>query len=92
MDKFMPPPVAQFRGKVKGSCDRGYAGAAEARIEALTREKTAIEASLADPQVYNGPTAKLQALQVRFGKIKRAIAKAETAWLKAQAAVEAGSR
>ncbi len=84
--------LAPHREKAKEFPDGGYAGAAEAKIEKLSREKPALEASLADPQIYTGPTANLQALQVRFGKIKRAIAKAETAWLKAQAAVEAGGR
>jgi len=60
---------------------------AERRIDRLTKEKEALEARLADPQVYNGPTAKLQSLQVKHGKIKTAIAAAEDAWLAAQAAL-----
>ena len=61
---------------------------AEQRIERLVRERAALEAKLADPEVYNGPTAKLMALQVRHGELKQAIAKAEDAWLEAQAALE----
>ncbi|MGF1612257.1 MAG: ABC-F family ATP-binding cassette domain-containing protein [Kiloniellales bacterium] len=61
---------------------------AEARIEKLNKEKQALEARLADPEVYNGPTAKLLALQIRHGELKQAIAKAEERWLEAQAALE----
>ena len=67
---------------------RKAARTAEQRIETLTREKDALEAKLADPEVYNGPTAKLMDLQMRHGKLKQAINKAEEAWLDAQAALE----
>jgi len=67
---------------------RKAARTAEQRIESLTREKATLEAKLADPEVYNGPTAKLMDLQVRHSKIKQAIDKAEQAWLEAQAALE----
>ncbi len=68
---------------------RRAAKRAEARIEALGKERAELEARLADPQVYGGPTTELQALQVRFGALKQSIAEAEQAWLEAQAAVEA---
>ena len=61
---------------------------AEARVERLNRQKAQIDARLADPEVYNGPTAKLMQLQIKFSEIKTALAKAEDAWLDAQAAVE----
>ncbi len=61
---------------------------AEARIAKLDRKKAALEARLADPEVYGGPTAKLQALQVEFGAIKQALTAAEEAWLDAQSAIE----
>ena len=64
---------------------------AEARIETLSRERDLLEARLADPAVYNGPTADLQELQVRFGEIKRALTEAENAWLDAQTAAEAAT-
>ncbi|MFQ5772946.1 MAG: ABC-F family ATP-binding cassette domain-containing protein [Kiloniellaceae bacterium] len=67
---------------------REAARRAEARIEALAREKASLEARLADPQVYGGPSAELQALQVRFAEVQRALAEAEQAWLEAQAAAE----
>jgi len=63
--------------------------AAEAQVEKLNRKKAKLEALLADPKVYNGSTTKLMALQIEFGEIKTAIAKAEEIWLEAQAATEA---
>jgi ATP-binding cassette subfamily F protein 3 len=70
---------------------RKAAKQAETRVEALAKKKAELEARLADPQVYGGPTAKLQALQVRFGALKQSIAEAEEAWLAAQAALEDGA-
>ncbi len=68
---------------------RRAATKAESRIEKLTQEKSALEARLANPEVYQGPTAKLMALQVKFGEVKRAIAEAEEAWLQAHADADA---
>ena len=67
---------------------RKTAREAEARVEKLNREKAKFEARLADPEIYNGSTAKLMDLQIKFGEIKAALAKAEDAWLEAQAVVE----
>ena len=61
---------------------------AEKRMERLTQQKSDLETRLADPEVYNGPTAKLMDLQVRHGEVKRKIAEAEDAWLEAQEALE----
>jgi len=61
---------------------------AERRLEKLQAEKARIEAKLADPAVYNGPTRKLMELQLQFGEVKKKIAAAEDAWLEAQAAIE----
>ena len=47
-----------------------------------------METLLADPEIYNGPTAKLMELQLRYGDLKKEIAQAEDAWLDAQAALE----
>ncbi len=67
---------------------RKAAAEAEKRLEKLQQKKAAIEGRLADPEVYNGPTAKLMELQVRYGDVKREIATAEDAWLEAQTALE----
>ncbi|MCH8999863.1 MAG: ABC-F family ATP-binding cassette domain-containing protein [Proteobacteria bacterium] len=70
---------------------RKAAKQAEARVETLGKKKVELETRLADPQVYGGPTAKLQALQVRFGALRQSIAEAEETWLAAQAALEDAS-
>jgi ATP-binding cassette subfamily F protein 3 len=67
---------------------RKAAKQAEAQVERLNRQRADLEAKLADPQVYNGPTAKLQELQIRFGQVKQAIAEAENRWLELQTALE----
>jgi ATP-binding cassette subfamily F protein 3 len=61
---------------------------AEKRLEKLQQKKAALEARLADPEVYNGPTAKLMELQLRYGDLKREIETAEDAWLETQSALE----
>ncbi len=67
---------------------RKDAKSAEARMAALARKKQALEARLAEPEIYNGPTAALQKLQLEHGALKAAVAEAEEAWLRAQAALE----
>jgi ATP-binding cassette subfamily F protein 3 len=67
---------------------RKAAAEAEKRLEKLQQKKTALEARLADPEVYNGPTAKLMELQLRYGDLKREIETAEDAWLETQSALE----
>jgi ATP-binding cassette, subfamily F, member 3 len=62
---------------------------AEKRLEKLQQKKAALEARLADPEIYNGPTAKLMELQLRYGDLKREIETAEDAWLEAQERLEA---
>jgi ATP-binding cassette subfamily F protein 3 len=64
------------------------AAAAEKRLEQLVARKHALEAKLADPAVYSGPTAELMQLQLKFGELKKAIAEAEESWLATQAALE----
>ena len=61
---------------------------AEAEVEKLNRKKAELERKLADPEVYNGPTAKLQDLQIRFGQVKQSIADAEERWLDLQTQLE----
>ncbi len=67
---------------------RNNAKQAEARIEKLGIQKIELEARLADPKVYQGPTAKLHDLQVRLGEIKSSMSKAEEAWMKAQEVID----
>ncbi|MEX0697747.1 MAG: ABC-F family ATP-binding cassette domain-containing protein [Dongiaceae bacterium] len=67
---------------------RQAAKQAEKRLAALQAEEARLEARLADPAVYGGPTADLMALQVKFGEVRKKIAAAEDAWLEAQAALD----
>jgi len=67
---------------------RKAARQAEAQIEKLNRQKATLEKKLADPEVYEGPTARLQDLQIRFGQVKQQIAEAEDRWLELQTALE----
>jgi ATP-binding cassette subfamily F protein 3 len=67
------------------------AEAAEKRVERLAAERAKLEAKLADPEVYQGPTARLMELQVKLGETKRALAAAEEAWLEAQSTLETGA-
>lgn len=67
---------------------RKAAKQAEAEVERLGKQKLTLEAKLADPEVYNGPTAALQDLQIKFGQVKQRIAEAEDRWLELQAALE----
>ncbi len=79
-------PAAEARPAVADL--RKAARQAEAKIEKLNRQKDTLEAKLADPAVYEGSTAKLQELQIKFGQVKQEIAAAEDRWLELQAALE----
>ena len=61
----------------------------EKRMDNLTIDKESLEARLADPEVYDGPTAKLMELQVRHSKIKSELATTEEAWLELSQKLEA---
>ena len=49
-----------------------------------SREKTVIEAQLADPNVYNGSTSKLMDLQLKHANVKEALTTTEAEWMSAQ--------
>jgi ATP-binding cassette subfamily F protein 3 len=68
---------------------RKAAAAAEQRLRKLEEKRKALEARLADPDVYGGPTRVLMDLQLQFGEIKKQIAATEEAWLEAEGAREA---
>ena len=71
--------VADLRRAVKRS---------EQEIASLNSRRQALEQKLAEPEIYEGPTAALMALQLELGELKQAIAAAEEAWLTAQSALE----
>ncbi len=68
---------------------------AESLVNKLTEEKRKIEAKLADPALYSGPSDKLQKLQIDLGVVDKKLSAAEEAWLEhletyESAAAEAG--
>ena len=71
--------LAPLRRKIRDS---------EALIERLGREKAAMEAKLADPELYASASSDLTALHKSLSDIDRRLADAETAWLEAQEALE----
>ena len=69
---------------------RKAAKEAEKAMERLTRDKAALEARMGDESLYSGSGAEdLAKLQRQHHALGQAIAKAETDWLEAQAALEA---
>jgi ATP-binding cassette subfamily F protein 3 len=60
----------------------------EKRLEALGREKAALEAALADPATYRGAAEDITRLQKRLADVRAAIAAEEEKWLEAHAAME----
>ncbi|MBP2294420.1 ATP-binding cassette subfamily F protein 3 [Azospirillum rugosum] len=68
---------------------------AESLVNKLSEEKRKIEAKLADPALYSGPSDKLQKLQIDLGLVEKKLATAEESWLEfleayESAAAEAG--
>ena len=69
---------------------RRQARDAEARITKLTAERDRVEARLADPALYEpGRGADVVAAQQSLARVSRDLEAAETAWLEAEAALEA---
>ena len=67
---------------------RKVAQEAEKLVEKLEQKKADLEARLAMPKVYEGPTQALKELQIKVGDVKFDLTEAEEAWLKAQAEIE----
>jgi ATP-binding cassette subfamily F protein 3 len=67
---------------------RKAAEKAEKTMERLNAEKTALEARLADPKIYNGAKDELAKLLKRQGELNRMLAAAEADWLAAQEKLE----
>jgi ATP-binding cassette subfamily F protein 3 len=64
---------------------------AEKRMETLAAEKAKVEAKLADPKLYEGPTDKVAVLQRDLGVAAKALEEAEEVWMEAQEALEAAT-
>jgi ATP-binding cassette subfamily F protein 3 len=67
---------------------RQAARRAEAALEKLASERAEVEAALADPTLYDGPSDRVQALLRRQGEIVRRTEQAEADWLAAHEALE----
>ena len=61
---------------------------AEKDLTQLTAKRTALEARLNDPALYNGNQDAVAELQIELGDVTRRIAAAEQAWLENQQALE----
>ena len=55
----------------------------------LTKQRGEVEAKLADPATYSGPSEAIAALQKEKLRLERELAHAEHDWLVAQEALEA---
>ena len=71
---------------------RRHARDAEARLARLAAERAAIEAKLADPELYaSGRAREVAAVNARLAAIRRLATEAEADWLAAEEALEAAS-
>ncbi|WP_343562762.1 ABC-F family ATP-binding cassette domain-containing protein [Kiloniella sp. b19] len=61
---------------------------AEKEIEKLESRKAEIENKLADPEIYSGPSEKVQELNIEMGKVTKALEQAEEDWMLAQEQLE----
>ena len=60
----------------------------ETRVAKIASMLRQIEAQLADPTLYDGPTSRVDALQIKRGEILAAQERAESLWLAADEALE----
>lgn len=66
---------------------RKAAAAAERELEKLGKEKTVLEAKLADPALYKGPAVEIAMLNKQLAELDQKIDAAEAAWLAAEEAI-----
>jgi ATP-binding cassette subfamily F protein 3 len=63
----------------------------EKQMEKLASKRDTLEAKLADPEIYNGSTSKLMALQVELGDVKTKLADVENTWMTVSEELEKAS-
>ncbi len=63
--------------------------ACEERLATIEAMLTKIDRRLADPSLYDGPSERIESLQIKRGEILDAQARAEALWLAAEEALEA---
>ncbi|WP_420405073.1 ATP-binding cassette domain-containing protein [Nisaea sp.] len=64
---------------------------AEKKLERLSERKAKLEERLADPKIYEGPTADLKQMILKKESVDREIESVEAEWLEAEAALEQAS-
>ncbi|OJX81402.1 ABC-F family ATP-binding cassette domain-containing protein [Magnetospirillum sp. 64-120] len=64
---------------------------AEKKLEKLGKDKSVIEAKLADPKLYSGPGEAVAKLQKELAELDRAIADTESVWLDLHEQLEAAT-
>lgn len=69
------------------AAQRKAVASAERRLESLTRDKGMVEAKLADPALYRGPTVEITLLKKQLADVERKIAAVEETWLAAEEAM-----
>jgi len=63
----------------------------EKQMEKLTAKREQLETRLADPDIYEGSTAKMMEIQVHLGEVKNDLQKTEAAWMEASEELEQAS-
>lgn len=76
------------KARAKTAKMRKLAEEAEKLVEKLEQKKAGLEARLAKPEVYAGPTKGLKELQIKIGEVRLKLSEAEDTWLKAQSEIE----
>ncbi len=76
------------RARAETASIRKNAKQAEDQVKVLNKQKTDIETRLADPDIYQGSTAKIMDLQLKLGEIKSSLNKAEDSWIRMQELIE----
>lgn len=89
-------PVSKRENRRKRAEDRAAKASlrravhdAEKRMESIAAEREALAGKLADPLIYEGPTADLANLAILKADLDQKLESAETDWLEAQEALEA---
>jgi ATP-binding cassette subfamily F protein 3 len=69
------------------SSHRKAVQAAEKRLETLNKEKSLVEAKLADPALYRGPAVEIALLNRQLAELQKKIEDVEAEWLEAEEAL-----
>ena len=76
------------KARAKTAMKRKLVQEAEKLVEKFEQKKAGLEARLATPEVYDGPSQTLKELHIKIDEVKFKLAEAEDAWLKAHSEVE----